>query len=221
MSVELDHLFICTDVGAPAAERLRDLGLTEGSPNRHPGQGTACRRFFFPNAMLELLWVEEPGEAQAEVVARTRLWERWAGRHGVASPFGVCLRPGPSGGTAAPFDAWPFRPPYLPEGLAFGVADGTPLTEPMWVHLPFARPQDQAPPERRQPMEHRLGIRLVTRVRLCGPVTAWSDAARRVREAGVLELETEPEHRLEIEWDGGQQGREADLRPELPLVLRW
>ncbi len=49
---ELDHILIFTDIGAPAADRLIELGLTEGAPNMHPGQGTANRRFFFHNAML-------------------------------------------------------------------------------------------------------------------------------------------------------------------------
>jgi Rho-binding antiterminator len=57
MEFELDHLFICTTIGAPEADRLVAFGLTEGTPNVHPGQGTANRRFFFHNFMLELLWV--------------------------------------------------------------------------------------------------------------------------------------------------------------------
>ncbi|AFY78420.1 MAG: hypothetical protein IGR93_19055 [Hydrococcus sp. C42_A2020_068] len=57
MTFELDHLFICTAIGAPEADRLLSFGLTEGTPNIHPGQGTANRRFFFHNVMLELLWV--------------------------------------------------------------------------------------------------------------------------------------------------------------------
>ena len=44
---ELDHLLVWVDVGGPEAERLAAFGLTEGAPNTHPGQGTACRRFFF------------------------------------------------------------------------------------------------------------------------------------------------------------------------------
>jgi hypothetical protein len=52
MTVALDHLFICTSSGAPEAERLAEFGLIEGTPNCHPGQGTANRRFFFHNAML-------------------------------------------------------------------------------------------------------------------------------------------------------------------------
>ena len=90
---ELDHLFICCKAGAPEAEYLRDFGLTEGPPNVHPGQGTMNRRFYFHNAMLELLWVHDPVGAQNMRTRPTHLWERWQGRHGDASPFGICLHP--------------------------------------------------------------------------------------------------------------------------------
>ena len=63
MGYEIDHIFVLTDTDAPSAGALLRLGLTEGPPNRHAGQGTANRRFFFDNAMLELLWVENVDEA--------------------------------------------------------------------------------------------------------------------------------------------------------------
>ena len=94
MAVELDHVFVCASVGAPEADLLRALGLSDGQPNRHPGQGTACRRFFFANAYLELLWVENPAEAQGEVARPLRLWERWSQRRQGTCPFGVVFRPG-------------------------------------------------------------------------------------------------------------------------------
>src|SRR5260221_1639892 len=81
-TVELDHIFICTSVGAPEAARLAALGLTEGGGNSHTGQGTANRRFFFHNAYLELLWVHDAAEAKSEPSRRTRLWDRWSGRDG-------------------------------------------------------------------------------------------------------------------------------------------
>jgi hypothetical protein len=31
MTIELDHLFICTEVGAPEADQLVAFGLTEGT----------------------------------------------------------------------------------------------------------------------------------------------------------------------------------------------
>jgi hypothetical protein len=67
---EIDHVLIFTSVGAPEAEPLIAFGLTEGSRNRHPGQDTANLRFFFDNAMLELLWVESRDEAQSEGISR-------------------------------------------------------------------------------------------------------------------------------------------------------
>ena len=69
MSTEIDHVFICCSVGGHETEVLTRLGLKEGSPNTHTGQGTACRRFFFSNAYLELLWVSDPIQAQAEASA--------------------------------------------------------------------------------------------------------------------------------------------------------
>lgn len=85
-SVELDHVFICTAAGAPEADLLSDLGLTEGPPNVHPGQGTVNRRFCFQNALLELLWVHDPEQAQNAYRRPTHLWER-------LSTSGVTWRP--------------------------------------------------------------------------------------------------------------------------------
>src|SRR5258707_573236 len=94
MTVELDHVYVLVSAGAPEAALLNELGLTEGLHNRHPGQGTACRRFFFANAYLELLWVEDPAEAQGEVVRPLRLWGRWSQRTQGACPFGLVFRSG-------------------------------------------------------------------------------------------------------------------------------
>ena len=87
--MELDHLFICTAIDAPAAETLRQFGLVEGTPNTHPGQGSANRRFFFRNFMLELLWVHDVEEARTQPI---HLADRWLQRH-THCPFGLCLRP--------------------------------------------------------------------------------------------------------------------------------
>ena len=110
---EIDHVLIFSSTGAPEAERLIAFGLTEGSPNRHSGQGTANRRFFFDNAMLELLWVENPEEAQSEGICRLGLWERWSRRGAGACPFGICYRPASEPGIAPPFKSRMRRSPLL------------------------------------------------------------------------------------------------------------
>jgi hypothetical protein len=92
---ELDHLFVWADAGGPEAELLVAIGLIEGAPNTHPGQGTTCRRSLFRNAYLELVWVGDPAEAQGQPVGPTRIRERWAGRRTGESPFGLGPRPVP------------------------------------------------------------------------------------------------------------------------------
>jgi hypothetical protein len=73
---ELDHVFLCASENAPETDRLLELGLTEGSSNRHAGQGTANRRFFFETTMLELFWVEDAAVVRGSEVRRLGLWER-------------------------------------------------------------------------------------------------------------------------------------------------
>jgi hypothetical protein len=92
MRYEIDHVFVLTEVGAPGAEALVRLGFTEGLSNWHEGQGTANRRFFFDNAMLELLWVENVEEARSPAAQPLQLADRWMARSISASPFGICLR---------------------------------------------------------------------------------------------------------------------------------
>ena len=223
MPIELDHVFICTAVGAPEAEQLIAFGLTEGSPNCHPGQGTANRRFFFANAFLELLWVEDPAEAQSEIVRRTGLWERWSRRGRDASPFGVGLRPITGTEAVVPFPAWEYRPPYLPEPLAIHMADDSEaVAESLLFYLAFGRRANPDDPARRQPREHRLGVR--DHVGFGSPVE--EAGPRRNTEpsrnsAKGLSFAAGSEHLMEVSFDDQRQGKTADFRPALPLILRW
>jgi hypothetical protein len=219
---ELDHLFIWTDQGAPEAERLVAFGLTEGAGNTHPGQGTACRRFFFRNAYLELVWVTDPSQAQSELFGPTGLWSRWSGRLASASPFGLGLRPAPPGAGGVPFPAWEYRPAYLPAPLAIQVGQGVPLSEPFWFHTGFARrPDDPAWPTR-QPLGHSAGFSEITGVRLSGPgLGSPSEVGRSVTRSAGVELAEASEHLAGITFDRGGQRRVEDFRPALALIFRW
>src|SRR5271163_2159594 len=92
MPLEVDHACIACASGAPEGDALLRAGFVEGSANTHPGQGTANRRFFFENFMLELIWVADPAEAQSAQTRRTRLWDRCSRRESAVSPFGIVFR---------------------------------------------------------------------------------------------------------------------------------
>ncbi|MGF1524479.1 MAG: hypothetical protein ACFBSF_19325 [Leptolyngbyaceae cyanobacterium] len=67
--LEFDHLFVLTQPGAPEADAVVASAVQEGSRNIHLGQGTANRRVFFRNAMVEFLWVCDPAETVTPAIA--------------------------------------------------------------------------------------------------------------------------------------------------------
>lgn len=223
MAAELDHIFICASRDADEASALVAFGLSEGKPNVHPGQGTACRRFSFGNGYIELLWVSDQAEAQSEAIQPTHLWERWVGRGSGSCPFGFGFRPCTHHIASPPFPTWEYRPPYLPEAWSFQVAtNAAVLTEPMLFYLPFLQQLDARPSAERQKVQHEAGLREITRVEMFSPSANFlSPALTAVVSAGLVRIRTGKEYLVEVGFDGESLGRAADCRPALPLVLRW
>lgn len=223
MAAEFDHIFICVSVGGKEADAFEAFGLTEGMPNMHPGQGTACRRFFFANSYLELLWVSNAGEAKSESIQPTRLWERWTRRASGVCPLGLGFRPKTQHDGGAPFSGWEYHPPYLPTPLSLHVAtNANVLTEPMLFHLPFASRPDSYPWAKRPLLAHRAGLREVTRVELTSPYAEnLSPEMAAVTSAGLARMRAGPKYLVELGFDGESQGQQKDFRPLLPLVFRW
>jgi len=215
MSFAFDHVFVMCAEGAPEGEALLRAGLREGSPNTHPGQGTACRRFFFRNAYLELLWVRDAAEAQSDATRATRLWERWHGRADECCPFGIAFRP-VAGAVAAPFETWAYHPQYLPSHLSIDLARGTPLAEPELFYLDFAR----SPDIRTQPIEHAIPCDVLQEVRIdlrgAAPLSA---AARIVEAAGGVTYRDADRWHLELVFNAASP-RVLDFGPDLPISLR-
>jgi len=217
MALELDHVFICCSTDAPEGDALVRLGLTEGSPNTHPGQGTANRRFFFRNVFLELLWVSDPAEARSLQTCRTRLWERWSGRSSGACPFGLVFRPRIGTIPEAPFRTWAYTPSYLSAELAIEIAEGVPLEEPELVYLPFVHPTG---PPAHEPTDHSLSIRDVCGLAVGLPSTRnLSKPSQAAQSAGLVDYCLKPDYSIELTYIDRKENL-YDLRPALPLVFR-
>ncbi len=219
--MECDHLFILTTTNAPEINAVCAVGLTEGTPNIHHGQGTACRRIFFRNAMLEFLWVQNEAEVLSPAIAATWLWERWHYRQTGYAPFGIALRP-TTPQPQLPFATWPFHPPYLPPDLHIPVASDTTPYEPLIFMIPFGMRPDAFAPQHRQPLDHPAGLCEVTRVHINLPtLEPISPAMHILHTHGLVTYSTHNDYLTEIEFDRGRQSKMADFRPGLPLQLRW
>jgi hypothetical protein len=216
MSLEVDHAFIACEPGAPEADALLQLGFVEGSRNAHPGQGTANRRFFFENFMLELVWVTDRAEATSAQTRRTRLWERCSERRAGVNPFGIVFRAAGDEASAAPYPTWPYHPSYLPAGVSIEIAEGTTLQEPELFYLPFLRRSDA---RRLEPMNHVPPVGRLQNLRAGVPKPAELSNASRIAESrGLLNYFQSEQHVLEIRIAARSQLR-FDLRPVLPLLI--
>ena len=213
MALVLHHVFIMSAPGAPEAEALIQRGFLEGSRSAHPGQGTSSRRFFFDNFMLELLWVEDPSEAQSAQTRRTRLWDRWAARER-ANPFGILFSAQSEPVASAPFPAWDYQPPYLQPGARIEIAEGTHLQEPELSYVPHPRATGL---HGNEPIT-RIGTITGVSVGLPG-IAHLSAASQRAREAGLLTYFESVLPVLEVHFLSAAHNV-IDLRPILPLIFR-
>jgi hypothetical protein len=216
MTLEIDHVFVLTDPGAPAADALVAAGFAEGSSNTHPGQGTSNRRFFLPGVMVELLWVHDAQEAAAVGTRRMGLGTRAPEGVPHACPVGLCTR-----GPAAPFPTWDYAPRYLPEGVTIPVStDSHEPAGPLLFHLPFGGRPDARSEAAAEPIDQPAAE--LTRVVLAGPAAAApSPELQALADARLVDLVPADVHRLTLTFDDARAGRAVDLQPDAALVLHW
>lgn len=206
----IDHLYVFVDPAGPELAALAAQGLAPDLHRRHTGQGTANACFGFADGYLELLWLADEREARDPLVRPLGLHERARWRETGASPLGIGLRPSVVGGQP-PFPAWDYRPSHVPNGTTIAMAcNSGVLGEPLLFQIdrPFvAFGQNQR-------LRHRHLLRALVTVRDLAPMSL-------LRELSVpgLVLRDGTAPLLELEFAGAIGV--ADLRPTLPLVLRW
>ncbi|UFH57589.1 VOC family protein [Spirosoma sp. KNUC1025] len=226
--MEVDHIFMFTHQAEQVASAFQRFGLSEGTANVHPGQGTACRRFFFQNAYLELVWVVNTDEIKNPVIERTKLWERSQHKLTEYCPVGLCLRTKQQVAQSVSLlfeDGWRYYSRYLPEGQFANIASNEDFpAEPMLFEMPYfgLAPSDY-PVEKQQPLIHARGFQQLTKVTLTlpGPVKNFSPAINKVLQESILHRSVGETYLLALEFDGGKQGETKDFNPLIPLRITW
>ena len=213
MTIELDHFFILTEPGALQAELLSEIGLTEGTASNHLGQGTANRRFFFEDTMLELLYVCDAQEAMNGPGSQLRLVDRAAG--GIASPFGIIVRTA-SGLINPPFSGWDYHPDYFEADKYFRIGENSGLLEePLCTYAAFELPVLSGQSTSTSPFD------CVTELRISIPVGQPSSVLEAVAQCEQISFHLGEPHLMEVVFNDAAESGVIDLRPELPLIINW
>ncbi len=214
--MQTDHIFIFTATKGKIAERLIELGFTEGSSRIHPGQGTINRKFYFNNFFLELLWVINPAELNSELIRVTKLNERANYNYNGNSPFGLCIEN--TIDTELLFaDAHKYQPHFFPEGMVIDVlANSSNPTLPWTFRLPFKGPK-AAPNE---PTEHKNGIELLTLAEFEFTGIEQNDFLDHFINEEQISLKKSDRVHLTLTFDQQKQGLEKTI-DELQLTIKY
>ena len=211
VTLRLHHCFILAKPGAAEADRIAAIGLIEGPANRHPGQGTANRRFFFADHTLELLFLQDEAEARNGPARRLRLAQRQANEQ--ASPFGLVFESMNDGSSPA-ISGWPYRASYLAPEQHFLVGHNSEqLAEPLCICMPVGLRSPALKPAEVN-SEFELG-----EIRISLPTISGSATLTQLASCDRLSLQFGQPHLLEIRLHHRRQSWEYDLRPGLPLIL--
>ncbi|RED50979.1 VOC family protein [Aestuariispira insulae] len=209
--MELDHIFVWVSPGAPEVRYLEKLGLVSGGGRDHPGQGTSNKNFFFGNAYLELLFVNELDKITSPAVLETRLHERAQWQSNGASPFGIAYRGrGNALDKDLPVSCWGYEAPY---GLTIPVAElSRDIQQPFLFRSPGTERPDQW--DRDVPLQkNSLTLRDIV-LELPDTMQAAADL-RHLAEQGLLTLkEGAAAHRLIVGI--GAEGCPTDRWLSLP-----
>jgi len=224
-SVALDHVWIMVSPSAPQRAALERAGFQiSREVNHHEGTGTSSIPVEFDNGYLELIWLDpavpiSPGlERAAEKYKQRMLWRTsgWC-------PFGIGLRRTTTQNVAFPFPTWSWTADWMPKGSSMEMLtprDDTRSPALFVEPLSFTDTKEQA--ARAALYHHAIGVHRITAVRLVSP-----KAYQRIvpitylEERHLLSVAADDQWRLELTFDDGKKGKSADLRPDLPLIVRY
>jgi hypothetical protein len=136
-------------------------------------------------------------------------------RSAAASPFGLVFR-ATSPAEAPPFPGWCYFAEYLPDGTHFHIGENAErLEEPLCIMMPCNFPR---PPRQPDPLPP---FTTVTAIRVSVPANKPSTVLAAIDGVGPVSIASGEPHLLEIEFNEGAAGQARDIRPALPLLIRW
>ncbi|NEQ98549.1 MAG: VOC family protein [Cyanothece sp. SIO2G6] len=226
--LEIDHIFVCVDV-EPDPREFSQLGLLcSERVIRREEQGTASRLIFFNNVYLELVWIENPQQAEiyamrsgVDYLARSQ----W--RVSRFCPFGIALRHSEVRDSSAELGIFEQTSSAIDEVIRLASSNLVAQWEPLCYIIPsaialttlFAHAQSM----QGQLTNHALGIQHLTHTSLAiqhsGTLTS---PISMLSMEEIVELKREQPFELILTFDSHRQGQCLSLASlNLPITLKY
>ena len=226
--IELDHVVIFAPMESEeedAVRALQDAGFIVNEFRNEFPDGVLGRYVFFDNAYLELLWLL-PGAVTDADTRRSA-----EGQSTGASPFSSGLRRCKDAPEQLPFPSRAYFAEWMEPGTEMRLLNGEDevLAPSLFVvprgmaardSLETAEWRSQSREEAARALDHSLGARLVTNVRLV-TLPAGYPRSTEVLDGTGVSVERGEGPLVEITFDNNSQGKSSDLRPVLPLIVRY
>lgn len=237
--IEMDHFNIWVNDPQKAKQKLTDIGFTSVPDSLsaiHHGQGTAGRYFNFLNGYLELIFVYDEEELKANNAKNDELdfTARANFENNGASPFSIALKVKDYEVDKIPFEKIRYHQEWMEPDVAIFSAKNSNahLMEPsVFVVYPeiesdmFETLSDlkNIPEEyafARSFYKHPNGAKKVTDIIIS---TTDADLSTETMTAlngiGNISVKNGEAHLMELYFDHNCQGKNFDLRPDLPLII--
>ncbi|MEJ7821911.1 MAG: hypothetical protein WKF85_06295 [Chitinophagaceae bacterium] len=230
-SIVLDHIyFMVPNHGKEAIQILSDIGFVVNPKVYHiTGEGKSSRIILLENAYLEILYVDDSVSYTSEEALNQSKRKTWFSGNAM-SPFGVAFRRAPEVGDSIPIPnrASPPEPPgsWAKEGSFFNdITDEDDTLSTYLFVIPSYMGHDQSVAKRKEKtpelFAHPNGVKSLTNAIFYGPPHAIPAKEKYITNVAMLKFVKAKENYAEFEFDHGKQNQIKDLRPALPLVLKW
>ncbi len=223
--IELDHVWIMVSPDAPERAAFERAGFQISKDiNHHEGTGTSSITVELENTYLELMWpdpkvpVSQGMERAAEKYHQRQLWRTsgWC-------PIGVGFRRGAPSNEALPFPTWTWTADWMPKGSVMEMLTPRDDTRsPALFIEPSSLSNTREQAARAALYHHPIGAHRITAIQLISPKTYQPIAALTyLQTQRLLSVKPGDDWVVELTFDEGKQEKSKDLRPDLPLVIRY
>ena len=227
--LEIDRLFFCVQEGREIVSILQELGFY--CPNtivKSDSQGTLSKIFFFHNIYLAIVWIKDNCNYNLDnLQTGVNFSSRANWRQTKASPFGIGLSRKQRKNSNLYWEQDLIKNLVVDNNIYYSEQNQKNLLEPFVFLLPdqlsFRRILNLNPTQTKKFINHPLGVQKITDIKITAQKGKRRDSDRinLLNKYDLVTIDRAIQPLLELTFDKGIRGKVIDIRPILPIIIKY